>query len=121
MRIVNKQEFYKLPNGTLYSEYRPCYFSGLQIKNETIFDGDRPVDFFYEDLIGNVDADSSGDFFDILEKCEKDKSEFNLDFDCGSRDGLYEEDALYAVYNTDEIIALSNKISQCIGWEQTPI
>ena len=27
------------------------------------------------------------------------------------------DDALYAVYNTDEIIALSNKIAGCTGWE----
>lgn len=117
MRIVNKQEFYKLPNGTLYSEYEPCIFTGLKIKNDTIFNGNEPIDFFYEDLIGNVEANSSGDFIDILDKCEKDKNEFNLDFECSERDGLYEDDALYAVYNTDEIIALSNKVAGCRGWE----
>ena len=90
MRIVNKQEFYKLPSGTLYSEYEPCIFTGLKIKNDTIFNGDEPIDFSYEDLIGNVETNSSNDFIDILDKCEKDKTEFNLDFECGERDGLYE-------------------------------
>jgi hypothetical protein len=117
MRIVNKQEFYKLPSGTLYSEYEPCIFTGLKIKNETIIHDNEPEDFFYEDLIGNVCADSSAVFIDILEKCEKDKSEFNLNFESGSRDGLFEDGALYAVYNTDEILALSEKIAGCKGWE----
>jgi hypothetical protein len=117
MRIVNKQEFYKLPNGTLYSEYEPCVFTGLKIKKDTIFDGGNPIDFFYQDLIGNIAANSSGDFVDILDRCENDKSEFNLDFECFSQEARYKNDALYAVYNTDEILALSNKIAGCKGSE----
>jgi len=121
MRIVTKQEFYKLPSGTLYSKYEPCIFTGLKIKNDTIFNGDEPIDFFYEDLIGNVDANSYGNFFDILDKGQKEKTEFKLDFECGQRDGLFEDDALYVVYNTDEILALSNKIASCKGWEMNDL
>ena len=117
MRIVTKQEFYKLPSGTLYSEYKPCIFIGLKIKNDTIFDGDEPIDFFYEDLIGNVDANSFDDFLNMLNKSQKEKTEFKLDFKCSERDGLFEDDTFYAVYNTDEILALSNKIASCKGWE----
>jgi hypothetical protein len=117
MKIVNKQEFYKLPNGTLYSEYEPCIFSGLKIKNDTFYNGSKPFDFVYEELIGNVDADGSYDRDDILIRCQNDKSEFDLDFDCSSRDGTYKDDALYAVYDSREIIALSDKISGCSGFD----
>lgn len=117
MKIVTKSEFYKLPDGTLYSEFDPQIFRGLKIKNETIYHDGEPIDFFYEDLIGNVDARSSDEYSNILTKCEEDGSEFNLDFECGERDGLYDDNALYAVYSTEEIRMLSDKIAGCVGYD----
>ncbi len=119
MRIVSKQEFYKLPAGTLYSNYIPCIFEGLKIKGDTICHDGEPSDFFYEDLIGNVDVESSEEFCNILEKAVKDKTEFALDFDCGERDGLYDDEDMYAVYNPEEILELSNKIAKCLDLLKT--
>jgi len=104
MKIVSKQEFYKLPSGTLYSDYNPCIFDGLKIKGDTIGDG-SPIDYFYQDLIGNVEATS--DPRDIA---------FMLDFCCEERDGLYDNNATYAIYAKEEILALANKIMRCVGY-----
>lgn len=113
MRIVNKQDFYKLPCGTLYSDYVPMVFVGLKIKGETSYYNGEPIDFYYENLIGNVDANSSGDYAEIMDKCEDGSVEFNLDFDVSERDGLYQEDSLYAIYSRDEIERFSSKIASC--------
>lgn len=115
MKILNKQEFYKLPEGTLYSNYQPCVFSGLKIKQSTIYDAEKPIDFIFESLIGNIDANDSGHFVDLLTESEEQKTSISLDFDCGERDGLYEEEALYAVYEKSDIEKFIAKLSLSVG------
>lgn len=117
MKIVDKEEFYYLPAGTLYSDYIPCIISGLKVKGETIFDWNKPVDFCYNNLIGELDCDSSENYIDILLKSEKEKTEFKLDFSCGERDGLYKNDTLYVIYSAEEIKGLTDKINSCIGYK----
>lgn len=116
MRIVNKQEFYTLPSGTLYSEYRPCHFNGLMIKLDTCYHSENndPFDFLYIDLIGSVKAESSDEEADILHAREKDGKSFAMEFDCSARDGLYEDDALYAIYEVEDIMGLGMAIVNCI-------
>lgn len=106
MRIVNKQEFLKLPEGILYSDFEPFSFSGLKIKGET-----WDSDFIYQDLIGNVDAPSSSDSFDVLYNANETGESFSLDFDCGCRDGLYDNDQLFAIYETEDVIGLINRLN----------
>ena len=117
MKIVNKQEFYKLPSGTLFSYYKPCIINDLMVKLDTItsgiYNGD-PIDFYYKDLISNVNTDN-GEYSEILINAQENKVDFDLDFEVASRDGLFEDDALYVVYNSGEIKELANKIAECIG------
>lgn len=110
MKIVNKQEFYKLPEGTIYSNYEPCVFDGLKIKQSTIYDGDKPIDFFFENLIGNIDAKDSVQLVDVLIEAEENKTSIKLDFNCCERDGLYDENALYAIYEPGDIEKLVSKL-----------
>ena len=114
MKIINKQEFYKLPSGTLYSDYDPCVFHGLKIKGDTIAHDDTPRDFCYEDLIGNVKSGSSDELFDILDDAENHKTNFPLDFDSEERDGMYDEDSLYAIYDNDDVLGLIKRLKLLI-------
>jgi len=115
MRIVNKKEFFNLPEGTLFSFYQPCNFEGLYIKGSTIYSQDRSIDFNFIDLIGNVNANDSNEFVDILIYAEENKTAFELDFDCYEREGAFDDNSLYAVYNSSEIASLSKLISNCTG------
>lgn len=111
MRIVNKQEFYNLPKGTLYSYFEPNYFSGLKIKWNTLINSDgKPFDFNYEDLIGNILSDNSQEFYDIIEASIEKKTSFKLDFNCMQRDGLFEENQLFAIYEKEDLESLINKL-----------
>ena len=103
MKIVNRQEFYKLPEGTLYSEFKPYYFGGLYIKGETLSYNNIPSDFVTEDLIGNIESDNSDEYHDNIVQAVENKTSLKLDFDCAGRDGMYEEDMMYAVYEKDDI------------------
>ena len=111
MKIVDKAEFYALPEGTLYSDYEPFIFSGLKIKQRTIYSEGKPIDFAYECLIGNVESDSSNQFFDILYKAKKENASFKLDFDCCERDGLYDENQMFAVYEKEDLDGLISKLN----------
>jgi len=111
MKIVNKQEFYNLPNGTLYSDYEPYVFNNLKIKLDTLCDSNRsPFDFYYQDLIGNVFSNDGSKLVDTLDLAIKDKTSFALDFGSISRDGLFEENQLFAIYEAKDIIQLENTI-----------
>lgn len=103
MKIVNKTEFYALPKGTLYSDYEPCIFTSLKVKGLTLYSEEKPIDFIYESLIGNIDADSSNHFVDMLDEAEKNKTSLPMDFECGERDGFYEETQLFAIYEKNDL------------------
>lgn len=116
MRIVKKKEFYRLPAGTIYSEYEPCAFNEIFIKGETINDQDgKPMDYVEMSLIGNVDAPSSGDLIDILDKAEETGESFSLDFDFFGRNASYEDAQLYAVYERKDLEGLISTLKESLS------
>lgn len=111
MKIINKEEFYKLPNGTLYSEYVPCCISELRIKQDTIFGfNGEPIDWFYQDLIGSIKENVSLGYHETLEQSRKNKTSIELDFDASERDGCFIDDQLFAVYEKGDLEGLISKL-----------
>lgn len=113
MKIINREEFLKLHSGTLFSEYEPCSFYGLLIK----YDSCGYNDYYENSLVGNVDSQSSEDLFNKLEVAEKEKTSLKLDFDICGRNGMYDDNQLYAVYEKDDIEGLINVLKQCVPYE----
>ncbi|AGO48283.1 hypothetical protein Phi17:1_gp7 [Cellulophaga phage phi17:1] len=114
MRIVNKQEFYKLPKGTLFAKYEPIIFDGLCIKYQNTYNHkNEPIDYVYESLLGNVDCESSEHFGDILFEAEENGNSFKLDFDCIERDGCYDDEELFAVYEKEDVVKFIRKLNFC--------
>jgi hypothetical protein len=105
MKIINKTEFYKLPSGTLYNDFTPYDFMGLKIKLETLEnDNYEPIDFMYQEIIGNVE-----------QKCEDVLSEkFKIDYNEPDRDGMYEEDQMFAIYDQKDVKMLIHKLQSLI-------
>lgn len=114
MKIVNKKEFYTLPSGTLYSKFEPYAFYGLKIKGETIYHGDIPADYNYQEMIGNVDALHSGEFIDILRDSEENRTSFDMDFNCIARDGLFEGEEMFAIYEKKDVEQMVDKLKSTI-------
>jgi hypothetical protein len=107
MRIVNKQDFYKLPAGTICAKYEPQVFGEPFIKGETWEDADgKPFEYLYTPLFGTVDAHNMGEESDILESAEKNGTSFKWDFECSMRDGHFDQDQMYAVWEGDDILSL---------------
>ena len=110
MRIVGLQEFLKLPCETLFSKYTPCVFDDLCIKKDSISD----IDFFYVRLSDAIKADGSSQLYDFLDEAERHGRKLEIDLHCWSRDGLFEKEQLFAVWELDELKMLAYCIGDCI-------
>ncbi len=110
MRIVNLEEFRKLPAGILFCKYSPCVFGSLQLKGDTL-----PIDFTCCNLIASVYFEkSSNEMFDTLDRAEKTGESFMLEVDCFGRDGLFEEDELFGIYEPFDIRQLLNVLEESL-------
>lgn len=111
MRIVNREEFLKLPSDTLFSLYTPQYFGEIMIKGDTIW----PNDFRYQDINEAVDCRSSNEFTEILYSAEEKGTSFKMNFERWSRDGLYDNDQLYAVWDDEDVKALIVRLNKVVN------
>jgi len=109
MKIINLTEFRAMPDGTIFCKYEPCNFGELEIKGET-----WDSDFISAPLTGCIESDSGSDMFDKLLQYEKTKESFPLNVEYYGRDGLYEKDQLYAVYENTDIEQLISRLKQSL-------
>jgi len=116
MKIINKPDFLKLPIGTVYSDYGPFNITNFAIKGESLIESN---DFYYTSIIDSIDSETSSDFFDILEKAEKEKTSFNIDLDVCSREGFFEKNQLFVIWEKSDIEKLIKKLSECLEVQTT--
>lgn len=110
MRIVNKETFLKLPSNTLYCKYTSLgIFGELYIKL-----GSLSNDWYYSEITGwPQGCDTSDDFYSKMGLAEGGE-EFSFDMEVGSRDGMYEEEEYFAVFDKEDVKALINKLSSLL-------
>ena len=98
MRILARQEFMKLPEGTIFASGGRCYFDGFFVKGET-----WETDFLCRSL--NIfDASGTDDFvggFDEMVAGASRPIE-----QCYGREGLFDDEMLYLVYEPADIAEL---------------
>ena len=107
MRIVNIDTFIKLPAGILFAKYEPHIFEDLMIKGNT-----DNNDFSSVRLL-EVKAGSLDEMVDILESARVGSS-FKLDLEYYCRDGAFEKDQLFAVYEKEDVEQLLETIHRCL-------
>lgn len=112
MKIMKRKEFLSTPSGTLYQEYRPCVFGDLLIKYQKIGDND----FVYQGLTGGeIECEGSDDLHRKLFDAENNGVSLTVDFNCCGREGYFpDDDALYAVWEKADIMALIQKLAECL-------
>jgi len=114
MRIVDRQTFLAMPAGTVFSKYEPCVFGNLEIKGESTTRAQGEfVDFWSQDLAGALKAESSDAYLDACDAAEAGQS-IAIDLDCQSRDGLYEQGQLFAVWEQEDIQALIQRLQRAV-------
>lgn len=111
MRIVNLDEFLKLPPETLFHKYTPQCFEGMEIK----VGNSGVMDFVIDNLFGAIANTSSDDIYEKLNAaCEDSSVSLKMDFEYTGRDGSFDEDQLFAVYEQDDIKALIARLQKCL-------
>lgn len=94
MKIVTLQDFFKLPAGTIYSDYEPAICTGLFRKGDTCaLENGEPFDFFYASVIAECYSESFTLENDLAPTVD----------DIETRWGLYDGDAQFAVYEPADL------------------
>jgi hypothetical protein len=114
MRIVDRKKFLALPSNTVYRKYAPCYYQDLCIKFETI-DNRFSGDFFLLETQGFIEGcKDSGEVLEAHDYAEQSGQTYRFDLDSSMRDGEFEDDQLFAVYDNEDIQQLIDKLKECI-------
>lgn len=108
MKIINRKQFLRLPEGILYAKFRPCLFGDLAIKEESISN-----DWRYQDLL-ELDVKDSQEWQDVLFEGMEKGTSIPMDFNCVSRDGLFDETQLFAVLEKEDVISLIERLNSVV-------
>jgi len=84
-------------------------FDELQIKSET-----WASDFLCQQLL-SVKADSPEEPADVLNFALLDGTSFDLDLDCSGRDGCFDKEQLFCVFEEKDLAALIGKLEGCVA------
>ena len=105
MRIVNRKEFLAMPSGTVYCKYERMGIMGdLCIKYKSL-----PSDWYYLAIADFDDCNDSVEFTEKLDQMEKDsKVSYPLNCDTTERDGLFEDDEKFMVYEDIDVMHMIN-------------
>jgi hypothetical protein len=115
MKILNRKEFLTLDKEVLYTLYEPCIFTGLFIKNNTLKnDNGENIDFFISEIIAPIDCENSGEYTDKCIEAGENHIDLQLDFKSLSRDGMFDEEELYAVYSKKDIKKLIERLNELL-------
>jgi hypothetical protein len=109
VKIINLEEFRKLPAGTIFMKYNPMVFEELQCKGDT-----WEHDFLSENISNWPDCDGSDDLHDKLQLAQDTGASIRLDFDSSGRDGCFDDDQLFAVYERLDVEMLQDKLTRCL-------
>lgn len=112
MKLYNREEFLKLPEGTFFAKGEPWCFQALSIKGAS-FDGD----FWSLDPVG-IEADGMHDRVDRFERMLGGES-IPMD-DAFYRDGLRESNAIFLVFEPEDLLRLECLIYQALEAAKTP-
>ncbi len=111
MKIVDRKTFLALPDDTLFCKWEPCCFGELTIKGESL-DND-----FREQQIGGeaVKCNDSGEFSELCNRAAMTGASVELDFYGQGRDGCYDEDQMFAVWETADVAMLIERLILCMN------
>jgi hypothetical protein len=110
MKIVDRKAFLALPAGTVYAKYAPSYFEELCIKGETL-----PYnDWCEQDIVGSFHAKDSGEWSNLLDESLMTGKSLQMDFNIEARDGCFDDDQLFAVWEQRDVLALIARLLDAV-------
>jgi hypothetical protein len=110
MKIIDRAQFLRLPEGTIYAKGKKWLFGNIEIKGETTRDGN---DWWSLEPCW-VDAHDSGQAFDRLEEMISTGAEYPMQ-NSESRDGMNEPDELFMIFGLEDLKELRGYIDAAIA------
>lgn len=107
MKIVDRATFLSLPPETVFAKYEPQIFGEMRIKGETWGD-----DFLAQELVEAIACADFGELMDMLDRAPETGESIPLDYECQSRDGMFDADQLFAVWEPQDVAALIARLSR---------
>lgn len=115
MKIVNRKTFLGLPSGTVYSKcYEDDGFGDLSVKTETKYDGENAIDWLYFDINDFDFHDTCEERYYRINEMKKNKKEYPLMLNCVSRDGMFEDEMLFAIYDKDDVLNIIKTLCEAL-------
>ncbi len=111
MKLLNREAFLKLED-VLFCKYEPYTFDTLLIKGETRAYGD----FYYKKLfvLKESEEDDASESYILANQSFEESKEGFIDLDGWYRDGLYDKDQLFVVFDNEEVISIANQLLSLI-------
>lgn len=111
MRIVDRKTFLAMPAGTIFAKYTPHVFGDIGIKEETVGN-----DFVVQDLTPWWEGcERDMDYFDVMEAMVRGEPSPPPDYDFAGRDGLFDQEQLFAVWEPRDAEALIARLQQALA------
>lgn len=110
MRIVDRKTFLGMPPGTIYCKGGRWSFGGLTIKGDS---ASYSNDWTYLEP-GEIDAEDSGELLDRWEEMLSTGKSYPMDEEAWRRDGLYEDDAIFLIFELSDIVKVRNFLTSQI-------
>ncbi len=109
MRIVDRKTFLALPEGTVFAKGKPFAFGGLTFKHENAGRND-----WWELEPNGIEAHHSGELFDRYELMLSRGASFPM-VESVVRDGLYDDNAIFLVFERDDLARLRDMIDKALS------
>jgi hypothetical protein len=111
MKIYRRDEFLKLPAGTIFAKGKPQYFESLSVKADSL-----PNDFVYRQLVWFESHGDTGDEFDLglrFDAMVEIGASFPMEQSYG-RDGCFDNDDLFLVYERADLLELRGVLDEAL-------
>lgn len=114
MRIVDRKTFLAMPPGTVFAKYDPSIMRELMVKSDSVANAGDLVDFRYMSLTDEVDCSGSAERDHTMFAAEEEGVPFALHFNTECRDGLFDADQLFAVWERDDVEGLIARLQKAL-------
>ena len=109
MRIYDRTDFMKLPEGTIYAKGKPWYFEQIHVKAQTL----EPNDFVCMALM-NFENSGTEQWIERLEEMLQAGASYPMDEDFFGRDGCFNNDDIFMVFEHGDLLTLRKFIDRAI-------
>lgn len=107
MRIYTREQFLKLPAGTIYAKGKPWHFDGLNVKADTMGN-----DFVHLSPMW-IEAQDDGEQWDRLDDMLKNGASYPMAESYG-RDGCFDDEEIFLVPERKDLEALRGMIDAAL-------